>query len=138
MDFKDCYEIKKITANQKFIEGDINITDKYNMFVGDADYNAEDDDSAFSTNESLEDTSLTSINKKLMKKLWESNGYEEDFDHLLEHHKDAVIEALKDDTMLERTYNKRKINMILPLETATRRAVIPFASSASRPLIKRT
>jgi hypothetical protein len=119
LNFKDCYENKKITADQKFIiKGDSNLNDNIHMFVGDEDYNAQDDDSAFSTEESHQDDPLSSINKKLMKRLWDSNGYGGDFNYLLKHHKDAVVEALKDDTILERTYNKQKFNMILPLETA--------------------
>ena len=54
-----------------------------------------------------------------MKKLWDSNGYGGDFDYLFEHHRNDVIDMLKDDTILERTYNKRKISCVLPLEITT-------------------
>jgi hypothetical protein len=142
MDFKDAYEIKEITADQKFIEDlkdQSEVKEKSTMsdcgshsikFKYDSDYNTINTESLFSDDDSIEspqalnisdgeNASLTSINKNLMRKLWENNGYGGDFDYLLEHHEKEVVEILKDDTILERTYNKRKINLILPLEMAT-------------------
>jgi hypothetical protein len=131
-----------LTADQKFIE-DFNDRsekqDKANMsdcksqsikFKYDSDLNTINTESLFSDDNSIESpealnisegesASLNSINKKLMKKLWHNNGYGGGFDYLLEHHEKEVVDILKDDTILERTYNKRKINMVLPLETAT-------------------
>jgi hypothetical protein len=54
-----------------------------------------------------------------MKTLWNYNGYGGDFDYMLEHHKEDVYRVLRDDTVIERMYNKRKITRVLPLETAT-------------------
>ena len=55
-----------------------------------------------------DDESVSTTNKKLMKRLWNKTGYRGDFDYLFTHHREDVLDILKEDVVVEAGHNKRR------------------------------